>query len=814
MYQLNGYNVERNDRKWEDKPGHHKKGGGLACFIKQQFSYIRENEDLNISSADLESLWITILIPNMRKIVIGTMYRPPQGNIPKFTKLVEKQIKDVHDRYNQPFDLFILGDLNIDYMNVRALGRSYIRDLEELYGLKQLISEPTRYGNKPTTIDYILTNSDCVRDHGVKHLNISDHELIYVTRKKLKIKYNVINTFGRSYKNYNKGDFQQQLVDHDWSELDDIGDPNDYWKILISGITNELEKTCPLKKMVLKDYGDPWITREIVEILKDKKRLFMKAKKSRLPDDLLAAREARNLANKMVKQAKEDFIKDNFENDSNDPKNIWQHINSLLPKKVNNNTINLVDDSDDPIHQEDVANYINDFFINIGEKLAEKFDPTNLPTFDNLDSIMGDIVTDQNEILELCKNININKSSAIDYISSRILKDAFTALADKLAACFNLSFVTGSFPDEWKTAKITPLHKGGQKTKINNFRPISQLPLPGKLIEKIVHKRITTYVNTNNILNCNQNGFRANHSTQDTVSKFTDDIALNINNNKCTLATFIDFQKAFDTVNHTILIDKINSIGIKENNIIWLKSYLTNRKQVVIANGFASMEGTITCGVPQGATLGPLLFLIYINDINKSFGNSKIKLFADDTVLYTSSDSVDTAKDLLQMDLNALDIWCKQHKLSINTSKTKSVLFGSKKFNKIITCSDLKIAGEDVHFVNDYKYLGIILDKNLTFVKHVKYIQGLAAHKIYMLSKIRPSITQSTAVKIYKTKVLPYFDQGDILYMDAFSKDVSKLQKLQNRALRICLNENNRQHISNLHNRAKIPFDVIDVLIA
>ena len=313
------------------------------------------------------------------------------------------------------------------------------------------------------------------------------------------------------------------------------------------------------------------------------------------------------------------------------------------------------------------------------------------------------------------------------------------------------------------------------------------------------------FTNDNNILNTQQNGFRSKHSTQDTVAKLTDDIALNINKNKCTVATFIDFRKAFDTVNHKILLDKIFSVGIQRNSLRWLTSYLFNRKQVVNANGFTSEEGTVTCGVPQGSTLGPLLFLIYINDINKDFFNSKIKLFADDTVLYISSSTTKIARDQLQFDLNILDIWCKKHKLSINTSKTKSVIFGTKQFNESITCDKLSIAGDNIDFVDDYKYLGIYLEKTLSFSKHIKYIHSLAAHKIYMLSKIRSCINRTTANRIYKTKVLPYFDQGDILYHDAFIKDVGKLQKLQNRAIRICLNENNRQHVSNLHNSIGIP---------
>ena len=553
MYHLTGYNVERNDRSWKTQAEQVKRGGGIACFIQQNYTYSRENDDLNISSVDLESLWITILIPNMRKIVIGTIYRPPQGNVAIFLDLMENQIKDIHDKYNQPFDLFILGDVNIDYMNVRAMGRSGIRDIEELFGLKQLITDPTHYGNRPTILDYILTNSDCIREQGVKHLNLSDHELIYVVRKKIKIQYKSINTYGRSYKNYDKDHFQQLLRDHDWSGLDDIHNPNDYWKCLLDGITIEIEKLCPLKKMVLRDYGDPWLTREIVEILKDKKRLFLKAKRSKLPGDFTAARQARNMANRMVRQAKEDFIKENLEDNNKDAKKFWEHVNNLLPKKTKNCAISIVDNNDLPINQEHAADFINNYFINIGEKLAENFDPNINPIVQQAENLMDDILTDYAEIQELCNDININKSSAIDYISTRILKDAFAILVDRLVVCFNLSFTTGSFPDVWKLAKVTPLHKGGQKNQINNFRPISQLPLPGKLIEKIVHKRITSYLNKNEILNSQQNGFRPNHSTQDTVAKLTDDITININNNKCTIATFIDFRKAFDTVNHKMI---------------------------------------------------------------------------------------------------------------------------------------------------------------------------------------------------------------------------------------------------------------------
>ena len=219
---------------------------------------------------------------------------------------------------------------------------------------------------------------------------------------------------------------------------------------------------------------------------------------------------------------------------------------------------------------------------------------------------MGDISTNYDEILGLCKNINTNYTSAVDYLSSRILKDAFLVLVDKLVICFNLSFSIGNCPDAWKLAKITTRHKGGQKNQINNYRPISLLPLPGKLKEKIFHNRISSYLEENKLLNPEQNGFRPNHSTKDTVAKFTDDIATNINDNNCTIATFIDFRKAFDTVNHQILLDRINGLGMRNEILLWLTSYLNNRKQVVVANGATSSQGP---GVPQGSTLGPISYL-------------------------------------------------------------------------------------------------------------------------------------------------------------------------------------------------------------
>ena len=236
---------------------------------------------------------------------------------------------------------------------------------------------------------------------------------------------------------------------------------------------------------------------------------------------------------------------------------------------------------------------------------------------------------------------------------------------------FNLSFTNSEIPDCWKVAKITPLQRAGNKKDVSNLRPVSLLPLPSKLIEKIVHNRIYTYWNNNKLLEERQGGFRPNHSTVSTTAYFINDLYKAMNGKQASIAVFIDAMKAFDTVNHEILLKKLKEIGIIGKHFEWIKNYLTNRKQCTVANNTVSQQQLITCGVPQGSVCGPLLFLLYINDITSSIKNCKVSLYADDTVVYISHSDIQTGIQLVQQDLNRLNNWCKENKLSINCKKTK-----------------------------------------------------------------------------------------------------------------------------------------------
>ena len=394
----------------------------------------------------------------------------------------------------------------------------------------------------------------------------------------------------------------------------------------------------------------------------------------------------------------------------------------------------------------------------------------------------------------MCQEININKSSCIDNLSSEIIRDAFLAIPTKVVELFNLSFELSEVPKLWKVAKVTPLPKAVNTKEVCNLRPISLLPLPSKLIEKIVHDRIYTHCNINNLLDPKQGGFRPGHSTISTTAFYINDIYDAMNRNELTVSVYIDAMKAFDTVNHEILLKKIKYFGITGKNARWIKSYLSDRKQCTYANDILSDEKLITCGVPQGSVCGPLLFLLYINDISKVLKNCKVSLYADDTVLYRSGRKLDNVLALVQDDLMLLNAWCNKNRLTINCKKTKYCIYGMKSIVKKSNQQDmiLSLSNTVLEKVCSYKYLGFILDDQLNFNKHVKELTKLLTHKLYLLSRIRKYLTKRASILIFKTMILSLIEYGDIIYAGTSDLNLRNVVKLFYRGLRICDNTNNK----------------------
>ena len=409
--------------------------------------------------------------------------------------------------------------------------------------------------------------------------------------------------------------------------------------------------------------------------------------------------------------------------------------------------------------------------------------------------------------------IDTSKSSGIDFISSRCLKDALMVLNTQISYIFEKSVKLGIFPDLWKIATVVPLFKGGAKENVSNYRPVSLLPIPGKILEKLIHIQIMSFFDENDSLCEHQSGFRPNYSTINSITNLTNDIFEAINDGKITLAAFVDLKKAFDTVNHNILLKKLEYMGIREINLQWIRSYLNNRFQKTICNGKLSKIDQIKCGVPQGSILGPLFFLVYINDLKNEMKNINYQLYADDTVIYCMGESYKDCALELQNTLDIFVNWCSKNALTINTKKTKIMTFGSKCRIKKANNIKMKIGNEILGNVPTFKYLGIHLDQTLNFKHHSENLLKLVNHKLYMFSKIRKYLTVSSALIVYKTMILPYFDYGDIIYMASNIPEIRKLDKNHIRGLRISFKtqgkiDNNElfrlANISNLENRRKV----------
>ena len=562
--------------------------------------------------------------------------------------------------------------------------------------------------------------------------------MILLTRKKAKFMKLKCNFIGRSYRNYDVASFQDRIINSNWDFLHSEDSLKKQWEDWLEIITREIDIMCPIKIFKIKQVKQPWISPRLLELIKDKDKALKAAKKSKDPELWAEAKRIRNACTNRLRKAKTDFIKEQLITHSNDQKKFWKHIQEVLPQNIHNsNPISLLDSNDEIIEPENTADFINQFFTDIGPNLARNCLLEWKYTGKDYGSL-SDIETNIDEIIEICKGINVNKASYVNNISSEVLRDAFLAVPDKLCVFFNNCFKSAMIPECWKYAKVTPLPKGGNNQLVSNYRPISLLPVLSKMIEKIVHRRIYKFLGENDILDKRQGGFRPDHSTAKTCTYFTEDINTAMNNKEITIAVSIDAMKAFDTFNHDILMKKLQQIGIHGSLFRWLINYLSNRKQCTIANNIVSQYRNTTYGVPQGSVLGPLLFLIYVNDITNIIENSKISMYADDTVIYISNRNLDNAIALIQSDLNSLYTWCNRNKVTVNCKKTKFCLFGMRSNIKGSRMLDVRLSlnANILERECSYKYLGLILDEHLNYNKHIKEMTKLISHKLYLLSKI------------------------------------------------------------------------------
>ena len=782
-------------------------GGGVCTYIRKELQYdVSLFEHLNWSDQHVEFQIIVIGGNNCKRILLVNAYRPPAGNPDVACEIIKSQLTQVADLHK--YEIVLVGDLNLDCSAPSNESYKKVNNLCSEFGLKNYIDKPTRSTlNTSSVLDIILTNIKNVNSYGVLNYNISDHNPVFIIKRRIHNNKNKIWVEGRSYKNYDRDLFMHKIANLDWSILALLNDPNEAWHMIYKAIVYEADIMCPIRKFKVNTLKPDWYTLDLLQQARERDRLARLAKRHKTQESWGKFTTARNKFNSDIKAAKNDYTLDMLERNSQNQTKFWKSIKSILPVR----NVATVDKVIDPITNNvcegvEAANVINNFFNTIGPKLSESLPVIQKPNSDLNVACKFDQLPPITEpaVIKLIESINTSKSSCLDKLPSKLLKDALLAIPSQITHLFNMSLITGIFPDAWKEGKISPILKKGNITEVNNLRPITQTPLIGKLLERYVTDHITNYLESNNLLYTGQGGFRKNHSTIKSAFSLISDVCHNKNNKEYTLAVFLDISKAFDSVNHDVLLHKISKIGIGGSVLEWLNNYLYNRTQYVVSAGHCSSKKHTICGVPQGSVIGPILFLIYVNDMLNLNVKSKITLFADDTVMYLNGKDLDVLKCQLQLDLNALSKWCCYNKLCINVCKTKAMLFGDGFGASNSVCPDLLLCNNVIEKVNKYEYLGVIVDENLTFNEHALKVTNNVISKLHLLSLLRKQITCKCAVAVYKTMILPLFDYGNVFLTSCNEAVITKLQRLQNRGLRVVLKRNCYASVNLLHVDAKI----------
>ena len=771
----------------KDRHTNGRNGGGVCFYIRNNINF-QTREDL--SSDKLECLTIQVTKPHSKPFLVSTWYRPPHSHTEIFNSF--EQIIDKIDAEDS--EVYILGDLNCNFLpDATDHCSTHLRNIMDIYGLNQMIAEPTRITQaSKTLIDLCLTNfPEKIANSGVIHLGISDHSLIFVKRKIIYIRPGAHKTIqARNLKDFNEVNFLRDLSQQNWN-VTSYKNPNEMWHTWKHTLMCSFDRHAPIRTKRIQSKKSPWITKELIRKIHKRDFFKRKAVHTNDHDSWKQYKTARNDVNNSIKHAKREYFTTNLAANKNDPRKAWKLINDLqsrLNKSTNVSEINIGDQTFSS--PGDIAEAFNRHFANIGENLARKIPETDIDPLSYLDRTDKSFAFEQIEthkVSKLLNKIDSKKATGLDKIPSKLLKLAADIVSPSLTCIFNASIATGIFPDEWKKARVSPVFKKGTKSDPNNYRPISVIPVVSKIFEKLIYDQVYQYLTANDILTNCQSGFRSLHSTLSALLEATDSWCVNIDKGLLNGVLFIDLKKAFDTINHKIILDKLSIYGFDQNVLTWFDSYLSNRSQKCNVNGHLSSESQITCGVPQGSIIGPLLFLIYINDLPNCLIEGLPRMYADDTNISVAASNKGDLEIKINAQLENVNIWLRANKLSLNIAKTEFMIIGSRQKLQTQTdrTIDVRIDGDEIESVHFSKSLGVYIDDTLSWRKHVEEMSKKISSSIGALKRVRQFINGNTAETIYKAIIEPYFVYCCPVW-DGLSQQLNeKLQKLQNRAARV-----------------------------
>ena len=773
--------------------------GGAGLYVSDMCDYkIRNDLDIQIDG-ECEAKFLEIITANTntKNIIVGSIYRHPHDNHPEFLSDLSEKIECIQKKYH----VVILGDININTKdNSDKNTQDYKNTLLSL-GLRNTINLPTRITEtSDTVLDHILTNvnADTIVS-GVITQDISDHLPICAVLNLSIKRPSTSCRFVRKFTPNKKDDFVNtfcRYINEDSIFSDPDACPYNKLDQLISHLKHASNQHFPVVKLSnkqFKKFKKPWMTTGILKSMERRDELFEKWLKTKDAAVRKAYNVKRNRVNRIIKAAQNKYDASIIEKSQSNVKKFWKNLNILTKRKQKTGStlptslkLNGTEILNDP---QSIANRMNHHFVQKGPTLASKLPHSNRNILQSMGPrnphTMNFAKTSTTEVVDLGNALNDKMATGSDDIPSILIKWSLYILAPILADIFNVFVELGIYPEILKTAKVTPLHKKGDKDLVENFRAISILSQINKIFEKLIHARLTTFLNEHNILSNNQFGFRKGHNTSHAINHLSEQVIKSLERKKVCAILFIDLKAAFDTIDHKLLRKKLDHYGIRGNVLSLLTSYLSERKQYIKSGDIESTLLLVLCGVPQGSVLGPLLFIIYINDIVNACALASI-LYADDAALLLDDENVKRLKRTVNRELKLLDDWLISNKLTLNMSKTHYMLISN---TNVLTVKDRKkfkltIRKYTLHEVDHIKYLGVILDNKLNWNQHIAYLVTKLSQVAGMLYKVRDKLPMKSRIMVYNSLAGSYLNYGITSWGSAAPTALNKLKVMQNRLIR------------------------------
>ena len=674
------------------------------------------------------------------------------------------------------------------------------------------ITLPTRFTKqKGTLIDQSFCKYDNPKEFisaGIFVSDLSDHFPHFVSLDILKRsnkKPDFIQLFKHSENSYNAFDMEiESSLSNANISYNALDDPTENYIQIEEVCTTAQDKH--LKPTLVrfrkrKHKLCPWMTRGILRSISVRDKLYKNLKcldphSDEYKNVEISFKTYRSILQRNIRLAKNFYYIDLFNKTKHDIRKTWASINTVLGKVRNKTTFpEFFNDHGKIIRDPTIITAkFNDFFANIGSTLSKSISYNgrkNVSSYLNqrvLSSFHFSAV-DQTQVLKIVNDLAPKTSCGRDNLSTKLLQRIVRIIINPLTVTINQSLNTGIFPDRLKIAKVIPLFKKDDNHEFGNYRPISLLPCISKVLEKVVFIQVYDYFTDNNLWYGSQYGFRKGHSTELASLELVDRVYKTLDDGKIAISVFLDLSKAFDTLDHNILMQKLSFYGINGVALNWFKSYLQNRCQYVVFNDHCSELLPLTTGVPQGSILGPLLFIIYMNDVNFACRNFKPIIYADDTNLFSPICSFDctingdkaSMSSVINNELALVQEWLNINKLSLNVKKTKYMLFHHKQRKLNNEPINLSINNQPIERVNSFNFLGLTLDENMTWNAHIQCTSNKIARTIGVVNRLKHSLPLEILRYIYNALILPHLQYALLTW--GFKNN--RLFKLQKRAIRV-----------------------------